>query len=115
MRGTSCSLPTTPRSSGTGSSIAPRTASTIARAAPLPMLTTMRDDAQEGTMRPVDFDSVALMKGSHRRREDGVCAMELVAWIAGEPHSDAPRCACPVLTAFVTHLNDTLDDEPRNR
>jgi hypothetical protein len=36
--------------------------------------------------------------------------MEMVAWLAGEPHSDEPRCACPVLGAFVRAFNDLLPD-----
>lgn len=44
-----------------------------------------------------------------------MCAMEMVAWLAGEPHSDEPRCACPVLAAFVRAVNDSLGDEQRNR
>jgi hypothetical protein len=37
--------------------------------------------------------------------------MEMVAWLAGEAHSDQPDCACPVLTAFVRALNDALPDD----
>ena len=44
-----------------------------------------------------------------------MCAMEMVAWLAGEPHSDEPRCACPVLSAFVRAVNDSLADDARNR
>lgn len=44
-----------------------------------------------------------------------MCAMEMVAWLAGEPHSDEPVCACPVLAAFVRAVNDSLSDEARNR
>lgn len=44
-----------------------------------------------------------------------MCAMEMVAWLAGEPHSDEPSCSCPVLGAFVRACNDSMDDEQRNR
>ncbi len=44
-----------------------------------------------------------------------MCAMEMVAWLAGEPHSDEPACACPVLSAFVRAVNDSLSDDARNR
>jgi len=54
-----------------------------------------------------DLTSVTLGRGSHRLREDGVCAMEMVAWMAGEKHSSCPECACPALTAFTIRLNDT--------
>ena len=57
-----------------------------------------------------------LRHGAHPTRGDGMCAMEMVAWLAGEPHSDEPRCACPVIAAFVRALNDALpSDAARNR
>lgn len=37
-----------------------------------------------------------------------MCAMEMVAWLAGESHSDEPACACPVIGAVVRCLNDAL-------
>src|SRR5690606_25276631 len=44
------------------------------------------------------------------------CAMEAVAYIAGEQHSDHPECACPVIAAFMRRWNDGLpDDESRTR
>lgn len=53
--------------------------------------------------------------GKHATREDGMCAMEAVAWLAGEPHSDRPRCACPIIGTFVRSWNDALRGEDRNR
>lgn len=44
-----------------------------------------------------------------------MCAMEMVAWLAGEPHSDEPACACPVIAAFVRACNDAMSDQARNR
>jgi len=45
-----------------------------------------------------------------------MCAMEMVAWLAGESHSDEPRCACPVIAAFVRAFNDALpSDSARGR
>ncbi len=58
---------------------------------------------------------VRLEKGRHRRPQDGVCAMELVAWMSGEKHSDHPKSASPVITAFVRSFNDALDDPHRQR
>ena len=46
-------------------------------------------------------------------REAGMCAMEAVAYIAGEPWSDHPQCACPVISAFMRTWNDGLPDEER--
>ncbi|MBL8732144.1 MAG: hypothetical protein JNN13_07220 [Planctomycetes bacterium] len=56
-----------------------------------------------------------LRRGAHATRADGMCAMEMVAWLAGEPHSDEPRCACPVLAALTRACNDSMNDEARNR
>lgn len=56
-----------------------------------------------------------LSKGQHRTRESGMCAMELVAYLAGEEHSDRPECVDPALRRFVTGLNDTLLDDLRQQ
>lgn len=60
-------------------------------------------------------EQLPLRRGAHPTRELGMCAMEMVAWLAGEPHSDEPQCACPVLAALVRACNDTLSDADRNR
>ena len=62
-----------------------------------------------------DLDSIHLAFGSHKTREEGMCLLEAVAYIAGEPHTDRPKCVCPVLAAFGRAWNDALDDEDRNR
>lgn len=41
--------------------------------------------------------------------------MEWVSYLAGEPHSDRPRCVSPVVWAFCTTLNDILDEVPRQQ
>lgn len=41
------------------------------------------------------------------------CVMEAVAYVAGEPWSDHPECASPILTSFLIAWNDRLDDESR--
>jgi hypothetical protein len=56
-----------------------------------------------------------LQRGAHDSRDGGMCAMEMVAWLAGEEHSDEPRCACPVLGAFVRACNDAMGDAARNQ
>jgi hypothetical protein len=56
-----------------------------------------------------------LRHGAHRSRDEGMCAMEMVAWLAGEPHSDDPACACPVATALVRACNDAMSDAARDR
>lgn len=39
-----------------------------------------------------------------------MCALELVAWLAGEEHSDHPECTCPILGAVVRTFNDLVPD-----
>ena len=53
-----------------------------------------------------------LTHGSHATREEGTCLMEAVAYLAGEPHTDAPECACPVLTAYAVRINDAMGEGP---
>ncbi len=57
----------------------------------------------------------SLAYGTHAAPEDGRCAMEWVSYLAGEAHSDEPTCVSPVLRAFCTTLNDSLEDAPRQR
>jgi hypothetical protein len=54
------------------------------------------------------MNPLTLTHGAHNTREDGMCLMEAVAFIAGEKHSDRPECACPVLSAFGRNLNDRM-------
>jgi hypothetical protein len=60
-------------------------------------------------------DQYFLSKGSHTSPDDGRCAMEWVAHLAGEPHSDAPACVSPVLKTYGIALNDRWDDEQRQK
>lgn len=58
----------------------------------------------------------AISHGKHVSPEQGLCVMETVAYIAGEPHTDRPACACPVITALAIAINDALpDDATRTR
>jgi hypothetical protein len=62
------------------------------------------------------LNGLDLRKGAHQSRDEGVCAMEAVAWLAGEGHSDKPQCVCPVIGEFMRSWNDGLpDDGERNR
>jgi hypothetical protein len=60
------------------------------------------------------IESIHLESGAQENFEDGVCAMELVAYIADEPFSDHPECVCPVLGAFVRAWNDGLPNDERD-
>ncbi len=63
------------------------------------------------------MDKIAqLYSGAHSENGNGhveACAMEAVAYIAGEPWSDHPACACPVLGVFMRAWNDGLPDAER--
>jgi len=61
----------------------------------------------------INLYSITLSRGPHRDRTDGVCLMEAVAWMAGEPHTDQPACVDPALAAFGRVLNDRLRDDER--
>jgi hypothetical protein len=54
-----------------------------------------------------------LAKGAHEDHE-AMCVMEAVAFVAGEPWSDYPECACPVISAFLRAWNDALSDDERD-
>src|SRR5690242_21404680 len=56
-----------------------------------------------------------LSHGKHETASEGRCAMEWVAYIAGEPHTDQPVCVSPVLRSFGIALNDNWDDEQRQK
>jgi hypothetical protein len=54
-----------------------------------------------------------LAAGNHE--PDGLaCVMEAVAFVAGEPWSAHPECACPVISTFLRSWNDALPDSERN-
>ena len=57
----------------------------------------------------------SLSAGGHEHVDEGACFMEAVSYVAGEPWSDKPACACPVLGAFLRTWNDDLSDTDRDR
>lgn len=63
----------------------------------------------------MNIDEITLKHGSHRAPSKGLCVMEAVAYFAGEPHSDRPQCACPVIAAFLMPWNDALPDDDRQQ
>ncbi len=72
---------------------------------------------QIDTQRLERIQQFPLSSGSHGPNDDiNACVMEAVAWVAGEPWSDHPKCACPVITAFMVSWNDSLPtDADRDR
>ena len=63
----------------------------------------------------MNVTEVRLAEGHHESAAAGMCFMEMVAWFAGEKHSDRPACACPVLGRYGIELNDTMPDAMRDR
>ena len=69
-------------------------------------------------MKTLTLDKLAGMevaKGGHKTREGALCAMELVAWLAGEPHTDRPQCTSRVIGLLIRRWNDDLSDGDRTR
>jgi hypothetical protein len=64
-------------------------------------------------MKDFNLGKFKLGSGGHKSIEDGACIMEMVAYLADEPWSDHPKCACPILTDFAMRLNDRWNDEER--
>ncbi len=66
------------------------------------------------------YGPLRLRSGSGGSWDNGLCVMETVHWLsgakdAGETPTDSPDCACPVLGAFAIRLNDSLNDENRQK
>jgi hypothetical protein len=56
-----------------------------------------------------------LEHGKHQENS-GMCVMEAVSYVAGEPWSDHPQCVSPVIAQFCRSWNDALPtDEDRTR
>src|SRR3712207_4557165 len=62
------------------------------------------------------FDRVELVSGSIGDPGQGrMCLMSLVAFLAGEPHSDSPGCASPLIQTFAVPVNDHMPRAARQR
>jgi hypothetical protein len=59
------------------------------------------------------YQTIRLSRGNHKSPQEGACVMELASMLAGEPFSDHPATACPVIASLLRTYNDVLDDEPR--
>ena len=57
--------------------------------------------------RELDLQTLTLASGGHDPDSGQMCVMEAVAYMAGEPWSDMPQCASPVIAAFCRAWNDT--------
>jgi hypothetical protein len=72
-------------------------------------------DTRETNQRFAEIEPRILGSGNHHDASEGMCVMEAVSYVAGEPWSDSPQCASPVIAAFLRSWNDSLDTETRNR
>jgi hypothetical protein len=73
-------------------------------------------NATVNTDRLKELDKMVLHSGGHSSFTAGHCAMEVVAYIAGEKRTDHPVCTCPVIAAFMRSWNDRIsNDETRTR
>jgi hypothetical protein len=62
------------------------------------------------------FDRVELVGGTIGNPDEGrLCLMSLVAFLAGEEHSDSPRCASPLVQTFAVLVNDRMPRAARQR
>ena len=61
----------------------------------------------------LDIDTLTLKKGNHRSPDEGMCVMEAVAMLDGGKFTDTPKCASPVIGAFLRNWNDSLPDDQR--
>lgn len=52
-------------------------------------------------------DFIHLERFGHETFEEGVCLLELAAYLGYEEHTDSPRCVSPVLTYVGRNLNDS--------
>jgi hypothetical protein len=62
------------------------------------------------------LEPLKLGRGSHDPPSNGLvnaCVMEAVAYVAGEPFSDHPECASPVITSFLVSWNDSMNNVDR--
>lgn len=62
---------------------------------------------------PPTHQTIRLSRGRHASPDKGACVMELASMLAGEPFSDHPACASPVIGAFLRTYNDAIDDDRR--
>lgn len=71
------------------------------------------------TMNTVELNEklnmITLSNGNHAPNYNDMCVMEAVAYVAGEPWSDHPQCACPVITEFMIRWNDNSSKAAKDR
>ena len=61
----------------------------------------------------MNYQTIRLSTGRHSSPAKGACVMGLAPILAGEPFSDHPQSACPVISSFLRAYNDRVNDERR--
>src|SRR5918995_5657419 len=61
------------------------------------------------------LDRFELVSGTGEPGEGTACVMSLVAHLAGEGHTNRPRCASPVIREFAIPVNDSMPRGARQR
>lgn len=64
-------------------------------------------------MDTVSHQTIKLSRGAHGSPDEGACVMELASILAGEPFTDRPATACPVIGSLLRAYNDSVDDARR--
>lgn len=59
-------------------------------------------------------EPIMLQCGAHESPGEGMCAMELCAYLTNEEFSDKPHCVCPIIANICRPLNDFLNIDNRN-
>jgi hypothetical protein len=57
--------------------------------------------------------TVRLGRGRHAGPGPEVCVMELASMLAGDPFSDHPATACPLIGSLLRTYNDAVEDDRR--
>jgi hypothetical protein len=61
------------------------------------------------------YGKIELVRGVGKPRQSQLCIMSLVAFLAGERHSDHPNTASPTIGRFAITINDQMPDHLRGR
>jgi len=61
------------------------------------------------------YDRIELVPGVGDPRRGKLCVMSLVAFLAGEAHSDTPRTASPLICTYAVPANDGMDSLMRQK
>ncbi len=65
--------------------------------------------------RLVLLDHLTLLEGGHESFTEGACALEALAWLTDEPHSDYPNTVSRFLRELVMTMNDDWHESERQK